>query len=138
MAIVTAVCSVSKQDMLDAYISGNTFNMALYDDTTATLGAATTVYTATGEISGTGYSAGGQALTGVTAALDGTIGYLDFDNISWTGATFSTDGFLMYVSTLANAAFLVERFPSTFSPVAGTFEVRFPTPAGASAVFAVT
>ncbi len=70
---------------------GNTFKMALYTSS-ASLSATTTAYTTTGEVTGTGYTAGGNTLTNIDPALSGTTGFIDFSDISWTSATFTARG----------------------------------------------
>ena len=81
----------------DQDLSANTLKMALYDGF-ATLGPATAVYTTENEVVGTGYTAGGNTITGVTITTDvntNTV-YIDFDNVSWPGASFTARGALIY------------------------------------------
>lgn len=87
----------------------DTFYMALYD-ASASLGADTTVYATDGEVSGTGYTAGGTALTGVTVATSGTTAYVDFDDVIFTGVT--ARGALIYNASKANRAVAVLDFGS--------------------------
>ena len=97
MAIATAVCTTFKKELLEGThnftnSSGNTFKIALYTSS-ATLGAATTAYSATNEItnsSGSAYTAGGATLTNVTPTNSSTAGITDFADISWSTITFPT------------------------------------------------
>ena len=110
------------------------FKIALYSAATATLDATTTAYTTVGEIVGTGYTAGGNALTitqtPTTSGSPSTTAYINFADISWTGATFSADGALIYNSTNGNKSVAVLNFGSTKTVSIGTFTIVFP-PAGA-------
>jgi hypothetical protein len=78
--------------------SGDTFNIALYTNS-ASFDASTTAYTATNEVSGTGYSAGGQALTNVDPTTSGTTALTDFADETWTTATITARGALIYNTT---------------------------------------
>lgn len=104
-------------------LSSNTLKMALYDGF-ATLGPSTTVYTTTNEVVGTGYTAGGVVLTGVTIATDVTTNtvYINFNNVSWPGASFTARGALIYNSTQSNKSVAVLDFGSDkiFSAVSNT------------------
>ena len=97
----------------DQDLSANTLKMALYDGF-ATLGPTTTVYTTTNEVVGTGYTAGGATITGVTIATDAATNtvYIDFNNISWPGASFTARGALIYNSTQSNKSIAVLDFGS--------------------------
>ena len=86
------------QDSVDISITastGNTFNLALYTSS-ATLGAGTTAYTTSEEITGTGYTAKGAALTSITPTLDSTTACCDFDDVSFTSASFTANGCLIF------------------------------------------
>ena len=106
MAITSAICTSFKVEILKAVhnftaSSGNTFNIALYDSS-ASLGASTTAYTTSEEItntSGSSYSAKGKALTSVTPVASSTTAVCDFSDISWTSASFTARGCLIYNST---------------------------------------
>ena len=103
MAITSAVCNSFKQEILEAEhnftaSTGNTFNLALYDSD-ASLGAGTTAYSSSEEItntSGTAYSAKGKALTSVTPTLDSSTAVCDFADVSWTSASFTANGCLIF------------------------------------------
>jgi hypothetical protein len=87
--------------------------MALYDGF-ATLGPTTTIYTTENEVTGTGYTAGGNTITGVTIATDANTNtvYIDFNNVSWPGASFTARGALIYNSTQSNKSIAVLDFGS--------------------------
>ena len=114
-----------KQEMLQAgqNLATDTLRMALYT-AFADIGPTTTVYTATNEVTGTGYSAGGELVTGATISTDvqtGTV-YVNFDNVSWPGASFTARGALIYNVTQSNASVAVLDFGSdkTFSSTSNT------------------
>ena len=107
----------------DQDLSANTLKMALYDGF-ATLGPTTTAYTTANEVVGTGYTAGGATITGVTIATDVTTNtvYIDFNNVSWPGASFTARGALIYNSTQSNKSIAVLDFGSDkiFTSVSNT------------------
>jgi hypothetical protein len=97
----------------DQDLSADTLKMALYDGF-ATLGPTTAVYTTENEVEGTGYTAGGNTITGVTIATDintNTV-YINFDNVSWPGASFTARGALIYNSSKSNKSIAVLDFGS--------------------------
>lgn len=128
MAITQAFTTGYKQDLFDGvHAPGNTYKIALYESTAA-LDAATTAYTATGEVTGTGYTAGGQALTGRLSLIDGTKAILTFDNASWADSTITARGALIYNDTVVGKnALVVLDFGSDVSSTNGTFTVTMPT-----------
>ena len=141
MAITQALCGSFKKELFEAIhdfntTGGNTFRMALYTSS-ATLSAATTVYTTTGEVVGTGYTAGGNTLTKVDPALSGTTGFIDFSNTTWTSATFTARGALIYNSTNGNKAVAVLDFGGDKDVSNGTFSISFPTPSSSSAIIRI-
>jgi hypothetical protein len=95
----------------DQDLSANTLKMALYDGF-ATMGPTTTVYTTDNEVVGTGYTAGGNTITGVTINTDANTNtvYIDFDNVSWPGASFTARGALIYNSSQSNKSIAVLDF----------------------------
>lgn len=104
-----------KQEMLQAgqNLATDTLKMALYTGY-ADLGPTTTAYTTTNEVTGTGYTAGGEAVTGATISVDvntNTV-YVDFNNVSWPGANFTARGALIYNVTQSNASVAVLDFGS--------------------------
>lgn len=107
----------------DQDLSANTLKMALYDGF-ATLGPTTTAYTTDNEVVGTGYTAGGNTLTGVTINTDVSTNtvYINFNNVSWPGANFTARGALIYNSSQSNKSIAVLDFGSDkiFSSVNNT------------------
>ena len=131
MAITQALCTSFKVEILQAIhdftaSTGDVFKLALYTST-ATLDATTTVYSATNEVADSGtYTAGGGALTNVTPTSTGTTAFLDFGDISFTSATITARGALIYNSSKANRAVAVLDFGSDKISTTGTFTVQFP------------
>ena len=138
MAISSAVCNSFKQEILVGThnftaSSGNAFKLALYQSD-ASLGAGTTAYSTSEEItntSGSAYTAGGKAITSVTPVLDGSTAVCDFADISFTSASFTANGCLIYNSTNSNKAVCVVAFGGDKTVSSGTFTIQFPA-AGAS------
>jgi hypothetical protein len=138
MAITQAMCTSFKEDLFqkEQDLDTDTIKIALYTSS-ATLDASTTAYTATGEVSGTGYSAGGVTLTGATIGTSGTTAYVDFDDPEWTSASFTTAGALIYNDTTAgDNSIAVLSFGGDFTVTAGTFRIVFPA-AGAAAIIRI-
>jgi hypothetical protein len=137
MAITQAMCTSFKADVLNKEqdLEADTLKIALYTSS-ATLGAATTAYSTTNEISGTGYSAGGVTLTSTTVATTGTTAYFDAADPEWTSASFTARGALIYNSTNADKAIAVLDFGGDFTVSSGTFRIVFPA-AGASAIIRI-
>lgn len=113
---------------------GDTFKIALYTSS-ATLDASTTAYSVTNEVSGSGYTAGGNTLTNVDPTSSGTTAYLDFDDTTWSTATITARGALIYNSTAAgNPAVAVLDFGADKTSTAGDFTVVMPTADSSSAI----
>ena len=110
--------------------TGNVFKLALYV-ATADLSASTTVYTTSGEASGTNYTAGGITLTNITPLYSGTTGYWSFDDATFTNVTLSCAGALIYNSTNGNRAVCVLSFGNTITKTASNLVITFP-PMGAT------
>jgi hypothetical protein len=111
MALVQGLCSSFKQDSWLAVhdLDTDVLKMALYTSG-ASLGPDTTVYTATGEVVGTGYTAGGEVLANVQVLLSGTTAYVTFDNPTWSGVSFVARGALIYNTSKSNKAIAVLDF----------------------------
>ena len=138
MAITQAMCTSFKEDLFNKLqdLDTDTIKIALYSSS-ATLDASTTAYTATNEVTGTGYSAGGETLANSTVATSGTTAYVDFDNPEWTSATFTARGALIYNDTLAgDNSIAVLDFGGDFTVSSGTFRIVFPAP-GATAIIRI-
>jgi hypothetical protein len=138
MAISTAMCTSFKVELLQGVhnftaSTGDAFKVALYTSS-ATLDAGTTAYAVTNEISGTGYTAAGAALTNVTPTSSSTTAYTDFSDVSWTTATFTANGALIYNSTDSNKSVCTLAFGSDKSVSAGTFTIVFPTADASNAI----
>ena len=138
MTISSAVCNSFKQEILVGThnftaSSGNAFKLAMYTSS-ASLGAGTTAYATTNEItnaSGSAYSAGGKTIVSVTPVLDGSTAVCDFADISFTSASFTANGCLIYNDTQADKAVCVVAFGGDKTVSSGTFTIQFPA-AGAS------
>jgi hypothetical protein len=114
--------------------TGDTFKLALYDNSAA-FTAATTAYTATNEVSGTGYSAGGGTLTNVTPTSSGTTAFIDFADLTFSTATITARGALIYNSSAAgNPAVCILDFGADKTSTAGDFTIVFPTADASNAI----
>ena len=144
MAITSAICNSFKQEILVAThdftaSTGDTFKIALFTSS-ATLGASTTAYSTTNEITndaGTAYTAGGENLTSVTPVLDSSTAVCDFSNVSWTSATFTANGALIYNSSKSNKAVCAIAFGGDKTATNGTFTVQFPTADASNAIIRI-
>ena len=135
MAIIQAICTVFKQDLMSpgGNLAAQTLKCALYTNA-ATLDATTSVYITSNEVSdsGTNYTIGGNTLTNVAISVDGTTAIFDADNVTFPNATISAQAALLYNNSNANAAIAVLDFGGVKTSTNGTFELQFPT-ANASA-----
>jgi len=116
--------------------TGDTFKIALFTSA-ATLGAATTAYSTSNEASGTGYTAGGNTLTNVTPTSSGTTAFTDFADTTWSSASITARGALIYNSTEADAAVVVLDFGSDKTSTAGDFTIQFPTADASNAIIRI-
>ena len=141
------MCTSFKKELLfgvhDFANGADTFNMALYTNS-ASFDASTTAYTATNEVSGTGYSAGGQALTNVSPTTSGTTAFTDFADETWTTATITARGALIYNTTpntgsiaVTNPTVVVLDFGADKTSTAGDFTVIFPTADASNAIIRI-
>ena len=136
MAIAQAMCSSFKPELLGGIhdLDTDAIFIALYTSS-ATLGAATTAYTATNEVATAGgYTAGGIQLTSPVITLDGTTGICDFADATWPAATITARGALIYNSSKSNKAIAVLDFGSDKISTAGAFTVIMPAAAAATAI----
>jgi len=138
MAITQAMCSSFKQQILlgEHDLDTDVIKIALYTSA-ATLSAATTVYSTSNEVTGTGYTAGGNTLTGATVSLSGTTAFADFSDTTWSAATITARGALIYNSSKSNKAIAVLDFGGDKTSTAGDFTVQFPTNDASSAVIRI-
>jgi hypothetical protein len=137
MAITSAICTSFKQELLVGthnFTNGaNSFKLALYTSS-ANLGAATTAFTTTGQASGTNYSSGGSALTNVTPFATGTTAVCDFNDLTFSNATITARGCLIYNDTQSDKAVCAVDFGGDKTSTAGDFTVVFPTPTATGAI----
>ena len=142
MTIASAICNTFKTEILKAVhnftaSSGNTFNLALYTSS-ASMGASTTAYSTSNEIantSGSAYSAKGKALTSVTPALDSSTACCDFSDISWTSASFTANGCLIFNDTASgDPGVCVIAFGGDKTVSSGTFTIQFPAADASNAI----
>lgn len=141
-----AMATSFKQQLLEGahdfrLSGGDTFNLALYDNS-ASFTAATTAYTATNEVGNSGtYAAGGGALTRINPTTTGTTAFTDFADLSFTSATITARGALVYnttpTHTYTNPVVLVLDFGSDRTSTAGTFTVQFPVADSSTAILRV-
>lgn len=141
MAISTAFCTSFKQGLMQGLHDfdnpgGHTFKIALYTSS-ATLGASTTAYSATNEITGTNYTAGGNTLTAVTPTTSGTTAFTDFTDTTWAASTITANGALIYNNTSSNAACVVLAFGSDKSSSNGDFTIVFPLADASNAIIRI-
>jgi len=150
MPISQSITSSFKTDLLSGGMNFNTTNRALTLNTqdkfvialyttSATLGPSTTAYTSTDEVpTATGYTALGKTLTiSQVPTSTGTTAFTDFDDISWTSASFSADGALIYNATNSNKSVLVLNFGGTKTVTSGTFTIQFPTADASNAIIRI-
>ena len=141
MAITSAICTSFKVELLKGVhnftaTTGNTFKIALYDSD-ATLGASTTAFTTSEEItntSRTAYTSGGATLTSVTPVASSTTALCDFADVSFSSATFTANGALIYNSSATNAAVAAIAFGSDKTATNGTFTIQFPAADASNAI----
>ena len=150
MAIAQSMCTSFKKELLEGVHNfknsgGDTFKLALYAEgsggkssTTATLGATTTAFTTTGEVASSGtYATGGGSLTRVDPSSSGTTALTDFADLSFTTATITAMGALIYNSSDSNKAVCVLDFTSNKSSTSGTFTIQFPTADASNAIIRI-
>lgn len=147
MAITQAMCTSFKDELLEGVhdfrsSGGDTFKIALYTSS-ATLDATTTAYSATNEVANSGsYSAGGGTLTNISPTTSGTTAFTDFDDISFTSATITARGALIYnttpTHTYTNPAVAVLDFGGDKISTAGTFTIQFPAATSSDAIIRIS
>ena len=151
MAIASVLTDTFKEELLGGYHrfnasgdtpAGSTFKIALYSDS-ASLGTTTTAYTTSQEVSGSGYSAGGNTLTNTGVAKSTVTSYTDFSDTSWTSASFTARGCLIYNSSsisglTSNAAVCSIDFGGNKTVSSGTFTIQFPANNSSSAIIRIT
>ncbi len=143
MAITSALCTSFKKELLERKhdfnaTSGHTFKIALYTSS-ATLGASTTDYTTSNEVVGTNYTAGGIALTNIDPTSSGTTAFIDFADATWSSATITAAGALIYNTTTDGGtgttnAVAVISFGGDKTSTNGDFVIQFPTADASNAI----
>tara|TARA_B100000700_G_scaffold305452_2_gene379374 strand:- start:399 stop:869 length:471 start_codon:yes stop_codon:yes gene_type:complete len=155
MAITTAMCTSFKSELLQGIHNfhngsgggtttttgtGNTFKIALYTSS-ATLSASTTAYATTNEVSGTGYTAGGNTLTNVDPTTSGTTALTDFADTTWSSASITARGALIYNSSTtagsANRAVCALDFGADKTSTSGDFVIQFPAADASNAIIRI-
>lgn len=148
MAITQAMATSFKVDLLNGVhafgttvtrgsTNADTFYIALYTSS-ATLNSTTTAYSATNEVSGTGYSAGGNSLTvSQTPTSTSTTAWLDFADSTWSSSTITAAGALIYNSTNSNKAVAVLDFGGDKTSTNGDFTIVFPTADSSNAIIRI-
>jgi len=146
MAITQAMCTSFKQELLQGQhnftaSTGHTFKLALYTSS-ATLDATTTDYSVTNEVSGTGYTAGGGTLTNVTPTTSGTTAFTDFADLTFSSATITANGALIYNTTTGGGSgttdsVVVLAFGGDKTSTAGDFTIQFPTADASNAIIRI-
>lgn len=136
------MCTSFKQELLEAVHNfknsgGSTFKLALYTNS-ASFDASTTAYTATNEISGTGYSAGGGTLTRVDPTTSSTTAFTDFADLTFSSATITARGALIYNDTATgDPSVVVLDFGADKTSTAGDFTIVFPTADASNAIIRI-
>ena len=141
MAITQAMCTSFKVELLTGThdftnSTGDTFKLALYTSS-ATLDASTTAYTVSNEASGTNYSAGGGTLTNVTPTSSGTTAFTDFADLTFSSATITARGCLIYNSTDSDKAVAVLDFGGDKTSTNGDFTIQFPAADASNAIIRI-
>ncbi len=137
MAITAGIATAFKQALLGGtYDTADDLKIALYAST-ANLGPSTATYTATGEASGAGYTAGGKSLSGKVTGGAGEAVWLDFADISWDSATITARGALIYNASKSNAAVAVLDFGADISSSGASFTVEFPAADADNAIIVI-
>ena len=141
MAITQAMCTSFKKELLEGTHNfknsgGSTFKLALFTSS-ATLGASTTAYATTNEATGTNYTAGGANLTRVDPSSSGTTALTDFADLTFSTATVTANGALIYNSSASDAAVIVLAFGGDKTSTAGDFTIQFPTADASNAIIRI-
>ncbi len=146
MAITTAMCTSFKKELLEGKhdfnaTAGHTFKIALYTSS-ATLDATTTDYSVSDEVVGVGYTAGGNSLTNIDPTTSGTTAFTDFADTTWSSATITANGALIYNSTTDGGstttnAVCALAFGGDKTSTNGDFVIQFPTADASNAIIRI-
>ena len=136
------MCTSFKKELMEAkhnflLSGGSTFQIALYTDSSS-FTAATTAYTTSNEISGTNYSAKGNTLTRIDPSSSGTTALTDFADTSWSTATFSAMGAMIFNDTASgDPSVVILDFGALKTATAGTFTIAFPAADASNAIIRI-
>jgi len=141
MAITQAMCTSFKKELLEGVHNfknsgGSTFKLALFTSS-ASLDAATTAYSTSNEASGTNYTAGGLALTRVDPSSSGTTALTDFADLTFSTASVTANGALIYNSSASDKAVIVLAFGGDKTSTAGDFTIQFPAADASNAIIRI-
>jgi hypothetical protein len=141
MAITSTLTTSFKKELLEATHNfsasgGNSFKLALFTSS-ASLDATTTAYSTSNEASGTNYTAGGSALTNVAPTTGGTTGFTDFSDLTFSNATVTARGCLIYNDTNSDKAVAAIDFGGDKTSTAGDFTIVFPAAAASTAIIRI-
>ena len=139
MPISQAMCTSFKTELLGGThdLDTDVIKIALFTSA-ATLGATTTAYSSTNEVaSGSGYTTGGNTLAGAVISSSGTTAFVDFSDSTWSSASFTARGALIYNSSKANRAVAVLDFGADKTSTNGDFVVQFPTADASNAIIRI-
>jgi len=142
MAITTAMCTSFKKELMEAKHNflnsgGDDFKLALYTSS-ATLGASTTAYSATNEVSGTGYTAKGASLTRVDPTTSGTTAFTDFADLTFSSSTITANGALIFNDDdSGDASVCALAFGGDKTSTNGDFTIQFPTADATNAIIRI-
>ena len=141
MAITSTLTTSFKKELLEATHNfsasgGNSFKLALFTSS-ASLGASTTAYSTSNEASGTNYTAGGAALTNIAPTSSGTTGFTDFADLTFSNATVTARGCLIYNDTNSDKAVAAIDFGGDKTSTAGDFTIVFPAAAASTAIIRI-
>ena len=145
MAITQAMCTSFKQELLQGqhnFTNGcSTFKLALFTSS-ASLGAATTAYSTSNEASGSGYTAGGAALTNVTPTTSGTTAFCDFNDLTFSSASITANGAMIYNTTTGGGSnttdsCIILAFGADKTATNGDFTIQFPTADASNAIIRI-
>jgi hypothetical protein len=139
MAISQVLCTSFKKELLEAThnFGSHGFKIALYTDA-ATLNADTTVYSTDNEVSGTGYSAGGEVITATTVSSGDGVGFVNFSNATWASSSFTARGALIYNTSAGNKAVMTLNFGDNKTSNSSTFTVAMPADTSTTALIRIT
>ena len=138
MAITQAMCNSFKTELLGGThdLDTDVIKIALFTSS-ATLDASTTAYSTTNEVVGSGYTAGGNTLAGAAISLSGSTAIVDFSDTTWSTATITARGALIYNSSKADRAVAVLDFGADKTSTSGDFTVVFPAADASNAIIRI-